>query len=272
MRIAPPSRRGTSRVGGAVLWMAIAGACSGQPVQPTAESVSPPAGDAQSLRAFDDQPWNTLSGGAWRYLRRTSARDADIVQDPRAPASAPNVLRLIFTPGMPRDTEPAVAWLRLPNPREVYAGWWIKLSANWIASPAGAAKMTFLHVQPDGQGQVYTALGGSRVPHSMVVNTEWSPYGQRFWEPNTTATPIAYDRWHRIEWYVKWESAPGAGDGVLRWWVDGVLNGDHQRVRFPDGAGFQQFEFAPTVQHSPPAEQYMYIDHATIRIGRTEVP
>ena len=51
---------------------------------------------------------------------------------------------------------------------------------------------------------------------------------------------------------------PDAADGVIRWWVDGVLNGNHFDVRFPPaGQGFQQFEFAPTVQIPAPAEQYM---------------
>jgi len=60
----------------------------------------------------------------------------------------------------------------------------------------------------------------------------------------------------------------GAGDGILRWWVDGVLNGAYCNVSFPaNGTGFQQFEFAPTIQIPPRAEQYMYIDHTSIRTG-----
>ena len=124
--------------------------------------------------------------------------------------------------------------------------------------------MTFLHTH-DGQGQVYTALGGSSAPHSMIVNTEWAPYGQRVWEPNVATSAIAYDHWYRVEWYVRWESAPGAGDGILRFWIDGVLNGDYGTVSFPAGrSGFEQFEFAPTVQKPPLADQYMYIDHTSI--------
>jgi hypothetical protein len=45
-----------------------------------------------------------------------------------------------------------------------------------------------------------------------------------------------------------------------------VLNGNHFDVRFPPaGQGFQQFEFAPTVQIPAPAEQYMDIDHSFVR-------
>jgi len=215
-------------------------------------------------RRVSDQPWDAVVGDGWNYLRRTSSKDADIVSDATAPSSPPHVLRITFTPSMRRDTEPGVHWIRLREARNVHASWWMKLSAGWAPSPAGAAKMTFLHAG-SGQGQVYTALGGSSVPHSMIVNTEWAPYGQRVWEPNVTTSPIAYDRWYRVEWYVKWESVPRAGDGILRWWIDGVLNGEYGHVSFPVGsAGFEQFEFAPTVQKPPLADQYMYIDHTWI--------
>ena len=125
--------------------------------------------------------------------------------------------------------------------------------------------MTFLHAAPNGQGQVYAALFGSSAPHRLSINTEWAPYGQHVWDPNAITTGIGYGRWHRIEWHVKWASAPDKADGVLRWWVDGVLNGAYTGVRFPsEGIGFHQFEFATTVQNPPPHEQYMYVDHSYI--------
>jgi hypothetical protein len=210
-------------------------------------------------------PGDQEPSSAWSYLRRGSSRDDDIARDDTAPLSPPQVLRIVFTPDMGRDREPSVHWIRLPHPREAFTGWWMKLSANWTPSPAGGGKITFLHTAPNGQGQVYSNVGGSSAPHRVNLNTEWAPYGQRFWEPNLETTPIQYDTWHRVEWYVKWESSPGAADGVLRWWVDGTLNGDYTDVRFPDhGVGFQQFEFAPTRQHPPAAEQYLYIDHTYV--------
>jgi hypothetical protein len=218
------------------------------------------------LKQLNEQSWDVSSDRNWSYLRRTSTKDDDIVTDADAPSSPDHVLRIIFTPDMPRDTEPSVHWISLPQPREVYTSWWIKLSANWSPSPAGACKMTFLWPSPDGHGQVYSALGRSSEPHAVMVNTEWAPYGQKIWDSNFNATPILYGRWYRIDWYVRWSTAPGAADGVLRWWVDGVLNGNHFDVIFPAGAtAFHQFEFAPTIQIPPPAEQYMYIDHVLVR-------
>jgi hypothetical protein len=71
--------------------------------------------------------------------------------------------------------------------------------------------------------------------------------------------------WHRVEFHYKYETSPGAGDGILRWSVNGVLNGNYHNVRYP-ACCFQQFEFAPTLQRPPPAEQYMYIDHTYINV------
>ncbi|HEU4891293.1 MAG TPA: hypothetical protein VFT47_07070 [Vicinamibacterales bacterium] len=238
-------------------------ACDRGSMSPSANTVLlEPTG----LKQLNEQSWNALSDKNWSYLRRTSAKDADIVSDPDAPSSPDRVLRIIFTPDMPRDTEPSVHWISLPEPREVHARWWIKLSSNWTGSPAGACKMTFLWPSPGGHGQVYSALIRSSEPHSVIVNTEWAPYGQKIWESNWNATPIYYGRWYRIDWHVRWSTAPGAADGLLRWWVDGVLNGNHFDVVFPAGAtAFHQFEFAPTIQIPPPAEQYMYIDHVSVR-------
>src|SRR5688572_7330230 len=248
-----------------IIGVVIAGpACSDTPVGPSPETAGPNGGES-GLVPLNDQPWTGLTTMGWGYQQRTSAKRADIVMDATAPSSPPHVLRMIFTPTMSRDTEPGVHWIQLPTPREIQASWSVKLSANWTPSPAGAAKMTFLHVWPNGLGQVYSALGESSSPHSMVVNTEWAPYGQKFWVPNVATTHIVYNRWYRIDWYLKWESMSGAGDGVLRWWVNGELNGNHGDVRCPvRGTGFEQCEFAPTVQRPPSAEQYMYVDHTTI--------
>jgi len=241
-------------------------ACSGRATEPEDWK---PAGslpgllEPTDLGLFNDRTWSAITGDGWQYLRRTSTSDDDTVIDKMAPFSPQDVLRIVFTPDMQRDSEPSVHWIRLPRVQEVLTGWWMKLSPNWTPSPAGAAKMTFLWTAPDGQ--VYSALFGSTAPHHVSINTEWAPYGQKIWDPNATVTPIVYDRWYRVEWYMRWETAPGAADGIIRWWIDGTLNGHYHNVAFPKGGrGFNQFEFAPTVQIPPPEMQFMYI-------GRTRI-
>jgi Bacterial Ig domain/Purple acid Phosphatase, N-terminal domain len=221
-------------------------------------------GEPDNFRTLSNQAWNSLTGSGWNYRRRQASKNADVVSDSSAPESGASVLRMIFTTDMDRDSEPGVHWMGLPSrPREIFTGWWMKLSSNWKASPAGGGKIAFLW-STGGQGQVYANIGGSGAPHRININTEWGPYGQKFWEPNVSTTRLNYNAWYRVEWYVRWESRPGAGDGVMRWWVNGTLNGDHRNVRFPSDSGFEQFEFAPTLQNPPSAEQYMYLDHTYV--------
>jgi hypothetical protein len=238
--------------------------------QPWDELTRPPGRVLGRLQAFLFRSSKQQETG-WSYLRRTSSKDDDIVQDSGAPRSPPHVLRIIYTPDMARDAEPSVHWIALPGIREVYTAWWIKLSPNWQPSPAGGGKITFLWTTPNGLGQVYTnfyhpSADGSAQgpPYRIGANTEWAPYGQKIWYPNVTTTWINPGEWHRIEFYYRWGAA---GDGIIRWWVDGVLNGDQRAVTYPIGAlGFSQFEFAPTIQIPPRMEEYMYIDHTYISI------
>jgi hypothetical protein len=201
----------------------------------------------------------------WGYLRRTSSKDDRIERDGTAPFSPPHLLRIVFTPDMARDSEPSVHWIGLMKPTEVYAGWWMKVSRKWSCSPAGCGKLTFL--LPDsanGSGLTYSNLAGVDGSHYVNVATTWPSTGYRFWDPNVTKTPVADGRWYRIEWYVKWASSADARDGILRWWVNGVLNGDYSDVPFPTVRGFVEFQHAPTLQNAPAAEQYMDIDHTYV--------
>jgi hypothetical protein len=241
-----------------------AASCGDNQVQPSDVTARSGDGVPSSLVALTDQPWSALTANGWRYLRRESARDADIVTDATAPMSPPHVLRITFTPAMPPDTEPTVHWVGLPNSTEVSAAWWIKLSPNWKGSETCCGKMTFLFPQEASQGVIYSNISGTDTARYVNIATTWPSTGYRFWEPNAATTRIKDGEWHRIEWYLKWESRRGANDGVIRWKVNGVVNGDYRNVPFPSIRGFSEFQHAPTQHRLPAGEQYMYIDHTTI--------
>jgi hypothetical protein len=215
---------------------------------------------------LNDQAWDLLTGVGWNYLRRSSSIDDSIMIDTTAPFSPLNDLKIVFTPSMAPDSEPSVHWMGLSDVKEVYTGWWMKVSPNWTCSPAGCGKVTFLFTN-GSLGQVYTGIYHpsdtvAGPPYRIGANTEWSPYGQKIWYPNVTTTNIFPGEWHRIEFYYKWETAPG--NGIIRWWVDGTLNGDYTNVSYPPSLGFIEFQYAPTLQTPPPATQYMYIDHTHV--------
>jgi uncharacterized protein YjdB len=232
-----------------------------------------PLNEPAGFRALNDQPWSLMTGSGWNYLRRTSSKDDGIVVDLTAPRSAADVLRIVFTTDMAANTEPSVHWMGLPGVREIYTVWWMKISPNWQSSPAGAGKITFLFT--NGAGQVYTGLyhqGGDPTsgwvtgpPYRIGVNTEWAPYGQRVWLPNATTTFINPGQWHRVEVYYRWSTTSGAADGIIRWWVDGALNGNYTNVQYPSGS-FTEFQYAPTLQNPPTAELYMHLDHTYVSV------
>jgi hypothetical protein len=207
----------------------------------------------------------------WRYLRRSSSKDDDIVTDSGAPESPPNALRIVFTTDMQRDHEPSVHFVSLPKVSEVYAGWWMKLSADWTCSPAGCGKISFLLPDAGNAGVIYTNLAGVDHSHYVNVATTWPSTGYKFWTNNVTQTRVDDDRWYRVEWYVKWASTPDHADGTIRWWVNGELNGDHRDVPFPAIPGFLEFQHAPTRQNPPPTEQYLYIDHTYVSVPVPQV-
>jgi len=217
-----------------------------------------------NLPLMFDQPWN--SADSWSYLRRAASKDDDVVTDSAAPFSPPSVLRIVFTPDMRRDSEPSVHWVALPGVTEIYTVSWMKLSPNWTCSPAGCGKLTFLFTNGAGQvySNVYYSNGGTAPPYRIGANTEWAPYGQQIWYPNVTTTPVSPGEWHKVEFYHRWETNPGvSGDGLIRWWVDGTLNGNYATVHYP-AAKLVEFQYAPTLQNPPPSEQYLYIDHTQI--------
>ena len=205
----------------------------------------------------------------WGYLRRASSKDDDTVFDSTAPFSPPHVLRIRFTTDMKPDHEPSVHWLGLSKPTEIYAGWWIKLSANWKGSSTCCGKMTFLFPDENGAGIAYSNLTGVDGSRYVNVATTWPSTGYKFWQPNVTRTRVSDGEWYRIEWHVKWESRAGANDGIIRWWVNGELNGDYHDVPFPPAKGFVEFQHAPTLHRPPPEQQYMYIDHTYLSTPAT---
>lgn len=218
---------------------------------------------------YNLQPWDDMNGAGWSWARRQSSQDPSIVSDPTAPASPTNVLQMVFTPDMPFGTEPSVHWIELSAVTEVYQAWWFKLSTNWTCVlNEWCTHLTYLFAQ-NTDGQLYTALfhpSGEQAgpPYRVGANTEWAPYITNRLLPNVETTWVNPGEWHWIEFYSKWETRPGAGDGIIRWQVDGVLNGNYTDVHYPETRGFIEYQMAPTFG-TPPETQYMWVDHTLLR-------
>ena len=219
------------------------------------------------LTLINEQPWDCIACNGWSY--RAEYGSSDIQADPAAPKSPANELRVVFPTSMPRDNGPGNHWLSLARPyrwHELYVAYWIKWGDPWDALNQGA-KVSFLWAQSGSY--VYAVQVAGTPPYHIGMVVGWSPYGYGYgdggvWHPNVTRTPILTGQWYFVEEHFKYPTTPGGSDGIIRWWVNGTLNGDFTNVTYPADAGFVQFEFPFTRQARPLLPSYVYVDDTRV--------
>jgi hypothetical protein len=226
---------------------------------------STPTNEPPGLILINEQGWDCIGCNGWRYQAHSGSSDIQV--DRTAPRSPSSVLRVVFPTSMPRDSGPGNHWLVLARPhswRELYVAYWIKWGEPWDVREQGA-KVSFTWTQ---RGQYsYTLLGpGEPPPYEIARVVGWPPYGYSYadrgmWHPNVSNTPVWPGQWYFVEEYLRYPSTPGGSDGVMRWWVNGTLNGNYTNVTYPADGGFVQFEFPFTRQAKPKVASYVYLDH-----------
>ena len=199
-------------------------------------------GEPAGFVTATDQPWDAIVDPSWR--RRSSAHDR-IIQDSSAPLSPAGVLEYVYPAGFAGGTAPATHYFPLGNAREVFIGLQWKASEDWHGHATGVNKIHFVYLA--GGGDVAMVMHGSDSgPYELRVLPQWREHTRSWLTSNVAQRPVRPGTWHRIEWHLKYESRPGAADGVIRWWLDGVLTGSYTDVRFPDDAGFAEYQMSPT--------------------------
>jgi len=207
---------------------------------------SPPTGGAvwsnepAGLATVTDRLWANLSGEGWH--RRQSGDDR-IVDDASAPAPA-KALEYVFPAGFPGGTAPATHYYELGGRKEVFVGLEWKVSQPWQGHESLVNKIQFVYTPTSDIAMVmYGPKGG---PYQLRVMPQWPEHGSVWLVSNVNGIDPALGRWHRLEWYLKYDSAYGAGDGIVRWWIDGALAGDYTNIRYPNDGGFKEYQISPT--------------------------
>ena len=233
-------------VGVAALLAVVALSCrrSSAPSAPSASSVSG-AGVAWSnepagLTALTDRAWNNLSGGGWN---RRASTDDRIVDDTTAPAPA-KALEYVFPAGFAGGTAPATHYYALGARRELFVGLEWKVNQPWQGHQSLVNKIQFVYTPTSDIAMVM--YGPKNGPFELRVMPQWRENESAWLVPNANRIGPDVGRWHRLEWYLKYESAYGAADGVVRWWLDGSLVGDYANVRYPSDAGLSEYQISPT--------------------------
>jgi hypothetical protein len=193
------------------------------------------------LTLMTDRVWTSLTGDGWQ--RRDSDHDR-IVDDVTAPEPAGKALEYAYPAGFAGGAAPATHFYSLGGRTEVFVGLELEASRPWQGHDSRVNKIQFLLTS---HADVMMAMyGPPSGPYELRVIPQWQENGDAWLVPNAANPAVTLGRWHRIEWYVKYASAPGARDGIVRWWMDGVLVGDHANVAFPDDGGFVEYQISPT--------------------------
>ena len=208
----------------------------------TVSNASGPAwpNEPAGLVALTDQPWNALVGSGWN--RRSGGTD-QIIADSTAPLSRTNVLEYIYPIGLVDGVAPATQYYPVST-KEIFAGMWWKPSSPWQGDASNVNKIQFFQVL---HSSVYMTMYGPKGgPYELRCDAQWPEQGTAWLTPNVNSGVVSLGQWHRLEWYMKYDSTYGAGDGIIRWWLDGVLVGNYTNIRFPNDGGFVEYQISPT--------------------------
>jgi len=211
---------------------------------PTSGDVAIPGSNGWRIN-YNAEPGSRLGGGA------------TLASDQSAPSSTSRVYDFVYPAGMVEGTAPATVYYSGINKREVYVGFWWKPSSPFDTGPFGN-KIAFLFNGGGGAGgQQFIGLAANG---QLIVMPEYQNNGFYVHYPNGNAMKVTLGAWHRVEWYSNLDS------GLLKWWLDGVLQGSYTDVvnTYP----FDMFQFSPTFGGCCSARKaqtdHYWFDHAHI--------
>jgi uncharacterized protein YjdB len=214
-----------------------------------------------------------LLGGGWRVWWNTAGRGTHAL-DATAPWSPADVFQVHYPIGFPSGLEPTMLEYLFPlptRPTELYWGFWWKPSNPFQSDPSGVNKIAFIWTPSGKTDLLYFDLSPNpwRIRGMDDLIAGGGPDAGKRNEPNVTTTVITLGQWHRIEIYVKYSTGTSA-NGILKWWVDGVLNGNYTNLKMVQDGGFDHVQFAPTYGGNTGAvkteNDYYWYDH--VRLSR----
>ena len=198
--------------------------------------------EPDGLVTRSEQPFDALDSFGWQ-ASSTGRDDAVAASDSSALWSPPHVLRFNYHPGMAGGGAPGLVKFPHAASKEVFAGLWWKPSDPWENHPSNVNKLAFWQTNTWGSSVDIQLYGPA--PYQLQVVTEF-PAGTARLRPNVTTTTVMLGTWHRVEWHLRYASAAGGSDGLVEWWLDGILQGRYSNVQTPSDSGFTEFQRSPT--------------------------
>lgn len=216
--------------------------------------------------------WDSCPGGGWQPANGCGS----IVSDPTAPLSPNNVLSFKYNPSTGYGGgDPYIIVNNLP---EWYIGVWAWIDPNFISTGSLLNKL-FVMMLADGSaiwthvsgsycsdlcygGPFYVDMGiSTRQPNpTMLSNCHLEgtvgygdcPAGSWLLPPYMNLKEFTKGSWHLLEYYVKKSTTDTSRDGIIRWWIDGVMQGNVTNANL--GGPLIQVSFTPA--WTPPTQSH----------------
>jgi len=192
------------------------------------------------------------------------------IADRGAPLSPPAVYQVKYPVGFVDGSAPSTVEFPLSPPlTELYWGFWWKPSNPFQSHRSGVNKIAFIWTPSGSTDLLYFDLSPNpwRIRCMNDLYTGHGPSAGARLEPNITRTVITLGEWHRIEVHVRYSTRDQA-DGILKWWVDGVLNGVYADLKMTQDGGFDHVSFSPTFggneRDRKRQTDYYWFDHTHI--------
>ena len=177
-------------------------------------------------------------GNGWHVVSQAAVGSprgwAVLGSDATAPASAPGVYDFVYPQGMVEGNAPATVYFAGLNNSEVYVGFYWKASSPFDTGPDGNKIAFIFNGGGSAGGQQFLILK----PDGMLHVLPEYPGDYKWRDPNVNATTVTLGVWHKVEWYTN------VSTGVMKFWLDGVLQGSYTDVVNP--VKFDMFQFSPT--------------------------
>lgn len=230
-------------------------------------------------RAFDSKAADNNDRGAtgsdgWDGIEYRYPKFS-VVADPTAPSGDGRVGQMYYSATHQSGTAPAtvqtVVWQNAP--RKLYVSIWAKLSSNWVGNQSGTNKMFFVGASGGNNQFFLSAEGAGHGPLEPQVRIQGVLDPRARIRPNVASAQLTRGAWHRWEFELTCNSAPGASDGTIDFWLDGkhvtsVNDVNWTQTKYPTRpCDFPIFHWSPTYGGggaSPGADQYLWFDRVYV--------
>ncbi len=127
-----------------------------------------------------------------------------------------------------------------------YSGVSWMADGNWQGNSSDVNKLQFVLMNANVSDAYLCFYGPPGGPYELRVALEFTNADTRdFLRPNMATVPVVLGQWHFIEWQMEYNTSTNPANGIVRWWMDGLLIGQYMDVLFPT-AKMGEYQISPT--------------------------